>query len=188
MADTQGAQTRLWTDTDLRELPTGQGERYELVEGELRVMAAAGGKHGLVANNIAGEFYTYLKAHQLGVGVTAETGFYTRGDNHTVRAPDYAYIAAAQVPPDGLPEGYLNVVPELVVEVVSPHDRAGEVDEKIQEWLAFGVQVVWVVYPNTERVFVYTRGQASPTVYRADDTITGGDALPGFAVAVSVFF
>lgn len=179
---------KLFTDEDLRELPTGQGERYELVEGELRVMAAAGGKHGLVANSIAGEFYFYLKTHRSGVGVTAETGFYTRGDKLTVRAPDYAYIAKEKVAPEGLPDGYLNIVPDMVVEVISPHDRASDVDQKMQEWLNFGVQTVWVVYPNTERVFVYTRGEQSPTVYTADDTITGGRVLPDFAVPVNVFF
>ena len=49
-------------------------------------MAAAGGKHGLVADAISGEFYVHLKTHKTGIGITAETGFFARGDNRTVRA------------------------------------------------------------------------------------------------------
>ena len=185
MADTH---TRVWTDADLFALPTGKGERYELVEGELRIMAPPGGKHGQVADAISGEFYLYLKTHRTGVGVTAETGFYTRGDTHTVRAPDYAYISGEKVPAGGLPEGYLDIAPDLVVEVISPHDRAEDVDQKTQEWLAFGARIVWVVYPTTGRIFVYAQGERSPTVYGREDTITGGDVLPGFSVAVGTFF
>jgi Uma2 family endonuclease len=72
--------------------------------------------------------------------------------------------------------------------VISPHDRADEVDQKTQEWLTFGVQRVWVVYPTTERVFVYRQGERSPTVYAAGDTLEGGESLPGFAVAVEMLF
>jgi Uma2 family endonuclease len=176
------------TDADLLALPMGQGERYELIEGELHVMAPAGGRHGQSVDTISGEFYVFLKAHKLGIGVGAETGFYTRGDNRTVRAPDYAFIRQDNVPSGGLPDGYLTIVPDLVVEVISPHDRADEVDQKTQEWLTFGVQRVWVVYPTTERVFVYRQGERSPTVYAAGDTLEGGESLPGFAVAVEMLF
>jgi Uma2 family endonuclease len=180
--------TRIWTAADLLDLPDGMGKRYELVEGELREMAPAGGKHGQIVDIISGEFYLFLKAHQAGIGVTAETGFFTRGDNQTVRAPDYAFIRAEKVPPDGLPDGYLAIVPDLVVEVISPHDRAGDVDQKTQEWIDFGVPLVWVVYPTTGRVFVYRQDQRSPTLLTREDTLDGGDMLPGFALPVSTIF
>ena len=51
----------------------------------------------------------------IGVGVTAETGFYTRGDNRTVHAPDYAFIRRGKIPADG----QLDITPDLVVEVIS---------------------------------------------------------------------
>lgn len=182
------SQTSQLTDADLLALPRGQGERYELVEGELRVMTPAGGRHGQIVDTISGEFYLFLKAHRLGIGVTAETGFYTRGDNRTVRAPDYAFIRAEQVPAEGLPEGYLDIPPDLVVEVISPHDRAEAIDQKIEEWLAFGVRAVWVVYPRTERVFVFTQDDPRPSIFTREDTLTGGAVLPGFAVTVQTFF
>jgi Uma2 family endonuclease len=89
------------TDADLLALTAGQGERYELIEGELRTRPAAGGRHGQVIDTISGELYVFQKSHLLGVGVTAETGFYTRGDTYTVRAPDYAFIRQAKVPAAG---------------------------------------------------------------------------------------
>ncbi|MCD4686146.1 MAG: Uma2 family endonuclease [Anaerolineae bacterium] len=183
-----GVQARPMTGADLLALPMGQGERYELIEGTLQIMTPAGGRHGQIVDAISGEFYVYLKQHRTGVGIGAETGFYTRGNERTVRAPDYALIRAADVPDGGLPEGYLTLVPVLVVEVISPTDRAADVDAKVQEWLAFGVPLVWVVYPNTARVFVYTQDDASPTVFTMENTITGGDLLPGFNVAVRTFF
>jgi Uma2 family endonuclease len=176
------------TADDLMALPTGMGRRYELIEGALVEMAAAGGKHGTVTSLIAGELYLHLKDHPIGLLLAAETGFYTRGDEHTVRAPDVAFIHRESVPPGGIPEGYLRIVPDLVVEVVSPGDRASGVDEKTQEWLRFGVREVWVVYPNTQRIMVYRRGVDSAVILNVGDTLDGGDVLPGFTCPIATFF
>jgi Uma2 family endonuclease len=182
------ARTRTMTADDLLALPGGMGERYELIEGELIVTAAAGGKHGLVAQIIGGEIYVFLKENPIGVLVTAETGFYTRGDDKTVRAPDLAFMRNELIPPGGLPDGYLSIVPDLVVEVVSPNDRAAEVDAKVQEWLDFGVGAVWVAYPATRRFMVYRRGADSAVILNAGDKIDGGAILPGIEREVTIFF
>jgi Uma2 family endonuclease len=154
-------------------------ERYELVEGKLVKMAPAGGKHGMIAMRVSRFLILYLEENPLGELVAAETGFYTQGDEHTVRAPDLALM------PSGVEigDGYLKTPPLLVAEVVSPHDRASEVEAKTQEWLAFGVQSVWVVYPATQSVYVY--GQGNPTIYR--DLLTDPN-LPGFEMKVEDLF
>ena len=175
------------TGDDLLNLAQGMGIRYELIEGEIVEMAAVGGKHGEIAQTIASEIYLYLKTNPIGKVLAAETGFYTRGDDKTVRAPDAAFIRSESIPEEGIPTGYLNIVPALVVEVVSPNDRATQVEQKIQEWLDFEVQIVWVIYPDARRVFVYCQ-DANPAILRESDTITGGDVLSDFALPVNLIF
>jgi Uma2 family endonuclease len=182
------ARTRPMTADDLLALPSGMGQRYELIEGELMVTAAAGGRHGAIAQKVAGEMYVYLQNNPIGILLAAETGFYTRGDENTVRAPDLAFIRNEKIPPEGISDSYLHIVPDLVLEVVSPNDRAGEVDDKIQEWLNFGAPVVWVAYPSSSRMMVYRKGEANAVILNAGDTLDGGSVLPGFQRVVTDFF
>ena len=74
--------------------------------------------------------------------------------------------------------------PDLAVEVLSPTDRAVEVEDKIQQWLDAGTQQVWVV--NLHRRTLTVHGRDQPLrVLRADDTLDGGDLLPNFHVKVA---
>ena len=175
------------TATDLAELPSGMGQRFELIEGELITMPPAGNLHGAVSGYLHGELYVHVRQHKLGKLLSAETGFYTRGDERTVRAPDIAYIPSERIPKDGLPEGFSSIVPALVVEVVSPHDRAAEIEAKVEEWLTFGVSLVWVVYPKTAHVVVYHQDRTSITL-KDDDLLDGEDVLSGFSLPIRSIF
>jgi hypothetical protein len=73
------------------------------------------------------------------------------------------------------------------VEVVSPGDTAGEVEEKVQMWLAHGASLVWVIYPATRTVTAYRR-DGSANVLLDDDLLDGEAVLPGFSFAVSRLF
>jgi Uma2 family endonuclease len=184
-----GTQTKTaLTGDDLLALPTGMGQRYELIEGELVTMTPAGYRHGVVALQIGFLLKNYNAQHKLGTLCGAETGFYTRGDDKTVRAPDLAFTAYTKLPAGPLPDGFLRTAPDLVVEVVSPSDRASEIEQKTQEWLDFGVPLVWVVYPETQHVHVYAGRHDQPRILTADDAINGGGILPGFEAPVRAFF
>lgn len=78
-----------------------------------------------------------LQPAQTGGG---EVGFRTRGTETTVRAADIAYFAKDRLPPDA--QTFPDSPPDLVVEVISTHDRATYVEQKTQEWLNFGVKLV----------------------------------------------
>ncbi|UCC63442.1 MAG: Uma2 family endonuclease [Anaerolineae bacterium] len=124
------------------------GHRYELIEGELKEMVPAGPRHGRIANAVAFLLTQHARQNDLGVVYAAETGFKLRKDPDTVWAADAAFVAVGRIPPQGEPEGYWDIAPDLVVEVVSPSDSAPAVQSKVTDWLAAGCQLVWVVYPD----------------------------------------
>lgn len=165
----------------------GDGIRRELVRGEVREMAPAGFAHGRTAMRLGARIGTHVEAASAGVVVAAETGFRIARDPDTVRPPDAAFIAAEQVPSDVEQRGFPDVVPDLVVEVVSPSDRAGEVLEKALEWVRAGVRLVWVVYP-AQRLVVVHAADGSVTQVRAGDALDGADVLPGLKIAIDDLF
>ena len=84
-----------------------------------------------------------------------------------MREPDIAYFSAAKIPLDAMDSGYAEVPPDLVVEIVSPSDSRREVSDKARMWLRYGVDLVWVVQPDTRTVDVYEPGRAVVTLNEA---------------------
>ena len=177
---------RKLTAEELLTLPE-DGHRYELLEGELVKMAPAGVKHGRIAMRIGALLEEYARRNNLGRVYAAETGFRIRTDPDTVRAADVSFVARERIPPDGEPDGYWELAPDLVVEVVSPYDSASYLQAKIKDWLDAGVKMVWVVYPETRSVTVhYPDGRA--TILEEGDILDGGDVLPDFRCPVREIF
>lgn len=181
------AETKISTTArELFELPD-DGKRYELVEGELREMAPAGARHGSVAITLAILLGQYVRENRLGMMLAAETGFRISRNPDTVRAPDVSFVARERVPPDGPPEGYWELAPDLAVEVVSPNDTAADVQSKVQMWLESGVHLVWVVYPDTRSVVAY-ESLKEVSVLTDRDALSGGEVVPGFESPVAGIF
>jgi Uma2 family endonuclease len=175
------------TGDDLLRMGEDATTGYELIEGELVKMSPVGFDHGRSEFRVGFHLIMWNDKHQLGQISGGEAGFYTRKDSNTVRAADVTYISNSRLAEAGSTEGYLRIPPDLVVEVISPGNTAEEIEVKTQEWFDFGVRMVWLVYPKTRRVHVYTTPDRS-ILLNADDTLEGGDVLPGFSVKVSAFF
>ncbi len=175
------------TAEQLMHLPS-LGKRYELKRGELLMMTPAGALHGDVAMSLGALLRLYAQNHQLGKVLAAETGFKIHSAPDTVRAPDVAFVRKERVPAEGLPRGYWELAPDLVVEVVSPNDSATEIQNKVEEWLSAGVRRVWVVYPDTQTILVHRALKEPILVLKPGDTLDGEDILPGFSCAVSEIF
>ncbi len=127
-------QIKSLTGNDLLEIVAeNPDKRFELIEGELIEMSPTGIEHGKHEFLVALTLATYNKRHKWGTILTGKTGYYTRGDDKIVRAADVAFISYDKMPADKTPFGYGTVAPELVVEVVSPGDRAGEIEGKVQD-------------------------------------------------------
>jgi Uma2 family endonuclease len=179
--------TSLVTAADLLELPTGMGKRYELVLGELRVMSPSGWRHGSVISNIDALLSSFVRQRDLGIVFGAETGFRLTRDPDTVRAPDVAFIAKRRLPEPMPHEAFWPGAPDLAVEVLSPGDRTGEVNEKIEAWLEAGTVAVWIVDPKLRTVTVYQRN-VNAKIYSAGETLIGDHVVQGFSCSVDSLF
>ena len=174
------------TAEELLQLPDNHMRR-ELVRGEVREMAPAGKEHGSLAMRTGWRLGQHVDTHQLGEAYAAETGFILSRAPDTVRAPDAAFVSADRLPSDGLPDGFLELAPDLVVEVVSPNDRPSEVREKVAEWLEAGTRMVVVLYPSTQTATVH-RPSRDPVTLSEQDTLSGDDVVSGFSVRVGELF
>ena len=152
--------------------------RSELIRGELVVRELAGYRHGNVAARLLVAIGAFVETRALGWVFTAETGFRLREDPDTVRAPDVAFVRHDRVP-DPPPRGYASLAPDLVVEVLSPDDRPGEVLSKVGDWLEAGTALVWVVDPERHTARVY-RADGSEDHLGEADRLEGETVLPGF--------
>ena len=171
------------TAEELINLPRGR-HRHELVKGELLTMSPSGYEHGLVVVNLTAPLATYVKTHNLGRVAGAETGFQLESDPDTVLAPDISFVRQGRL--DGRPRGYPEIVPDLVVEVISPSERKSKVNKKTEQWLAFGVRSVWLVRPEGRTVEILSKDRPSRILKEAD--ILVDDVVPGFEIPVHVIF
>lgn len=182
-------QTRSMTATELLELPR-DGIRRELVNGEVREMAPAGGRHGFYALEIASELRNYVREHDLGRTFAAETGFKLTTNPDTVRAPDAAFVSKRRVvaaEESGDVAGYWPDAPDLAVEVVSPNDTHTEVTEKSLAWLAAGCRMVLAVSPENATVTVY-RSRRDIRILTDDESIDGAEVVPGWTLPLATLF
>ncbi len=161
--------------------------RYELVSGELRMMSPAGWRHGELVFRLSILIGRHVEQHRLGRCFGAETGFLIQQNPDTVLAPDIAFIAAINLPDTEPEQAYWPGAPDLAVEVRSPHDTDTRVRDKAKRWLTAGGQMIWDVDPAGQCVTVY-RPNAEPRSVTCDETLDGGDVLPGFELSLSDLF
>jgi Uma2 family endonuclease len=176
--------TTIITGEELFEL--GDIGRAELVKGELVRMAPTGHLHGFVELRFGKVLSIFVDERKLGRVLSGEVGLYTGRDPDTVRGADVAFISnerLAQVQS----QGYLDVAPELIVEVMSPDDRWYDIDNKLTEYFDIGVQMVWVADPQRRQVRVY-RSLTEIEILGVEDMLLGGEVLPGLSVAVAELF
>jgi len=161
-------------------------QRVELVRGTLVVREPPGYTHGRVTVNLAVRLAAHLENRGAPQVIVAKTGFTLARNPDTVRGPDLAVLRRDRVPvPE--PHGFLELGPDLVVEVLSPGDRPGEVLAKVADWLSAGTKLVWVIDPERRLTRVY-RADGSGLTVTADQALDGEDAVPGFSCPLAAIF
>jgi Uma2 family endonuclease len=130
----------------------------------------------------------YAFDNQLG-NVEFEMLFKLSENSGTQRRPDIAFISYKKWPKGRRfpSDNAFLIVPDLMIEVVSPSNFANEVDEKIVEYLEAGVRMVWVVYPTTARIYVHESLSSVRVITRTGE-LDGGDVLPGFRLPLDQIF
>lgn len=176
---------RLLTIDEYAELPD-DGWRTELVRGRVVREPQPSYQHGSVQARIIFLLGRYLETHALDLTCSGPFGVITEEGPDTVRGPDLSIFRKERLA-DLHRAGFLRGAPELAVEVVSPSNKAGEIQEKVLEYFTAGARLVWVVYPRRKTVAVHASSREA-RFYGEDDDLDGGDVLPGLRVPVSELF
>ena len=163
-------------------------KNYELIDGELKEREMSVDSIW-ISGRIYGYMFVFLLRAPLGLLFPdgLPLAIFPDRPRYSPR-PDGAYISFQRLGNMSVPvSGSLRLAPELVIEVVSMHDTAIEVEGKVRGYLGAGVNLVWVLYPQFARVHIY-RADGSATVLGPADELTGEDILPGFSVPVAALF
>ena len=157
---------------------------YELVHGEI-VEKVPTQEHAKIAGIILGELYLYLKQHpEIKAHLGPEVRYRPEGDLYNDRLPDVAVRLSDQPP---VRRGAVPGMPNLAVEIKSPDDTYMSLRDKAAYYVQHGCNMVWLIYPEKRIVEVYQPGKDIDLLV-AGDTLSGGEVLPGFTLAVAVIF
>ncbi len=145
---------KIWTAEDLLALADDEN-RYELVQGELIMMTPASTRHGKFASRLDRALGGCVEEYGLGEVYTAEPGFELEAELLTIRAPDVAFVRRDRIPPEGEPEWFWAIAPDLVIEIISPSETAQGIHEKVADYLRAGTRLLWLVYPASQTAMEY---------------------------------
>lgn len=174
------------TVADLERTRLSEG-LWELIDGELVEMSPAGRRHTRIIVALIYRLAAFVIPRRLGEVLAPDSGVVLSENPLVIRVPDAGFIRADRLARDADEAGFYRVVPDLVVEVVSPSDRASEVIAKALLWLDAGATVVWSVDTSSETVTLFKQGQL-PRVLTSADTLAGDEMLPGFELPVRDIF
>lgn len=161
--------------------------RCELVKGQVKEMPPATGQpHGRIELEVGHYLREYVVEDDLGQVMVGEVGIYTERNPDSVRAADVLFISQDRLD-QASPEGFLDVPPELVVEIMSPTNSWEDMRRKLKEYFDVGVDTVWVVEPSNRAVQVY-RGIDEVQTLDEGDVLEGDGPLDGFSMAVDDLF
>jgi Uma2 family endonuclease len=165
--------------------PENRDKHFELVRGEVKSMPPPGERHGWLCVWIGYLLTTYALRHGGNV-IGNDAGLVVEEKPDTVRGPDLMLFSETRSM-EQLNPGFSRKIPQLIVEVLSPSDRAGRVQVRIEQYLARGVSLVWLVDPEDRTVTVYRPGELTQLV-EEEDELTGNGVLPDFSLKVADLF
>lgn len=161
-----------------------QDARYELVKGIPVEMPPPSFEHSEIAAGVTIDLGNYVRQNDLG-RVLVECDIQL--DEDTVRRPDVAFITTERLALIEDRTKFAPIPPDLAIEVVSPSETATTTREKVGDYLKNGTKLVWVAYPKLKEVVVHYPDGSAQTLTE-EDTLSGGDVLPGFELPVAQIF
>ena len=163
------------------------GPLVELVDGRL-LEKPVSALSQLVANTVNEALIAWVKPERRGQ-TFVESFFQCFPDKpKQVRRPDVAFVPAARLAGYAFADAHLTVVPDLIVEVVSPTDDLYDLDDRLADFFGVGTRRAWVINPvrRTLRAF---RPDWSCAAFAADDAeVADPEVLPGFSARLGELF
>ena len=175
------APTRM-TEEEFLNLPE-DGHKYELVEGEARVVSPLYLEHEELVTHLIALLHPFTRKRGRLYGSSA--GFRMASGN--IRCPDVSFIRRERLPGGRSPRSFGAGAPELCIEIISASEDRQEMRQKVAEYFEAGAQQVWHLFPETQRLLLYTSPKEVTTL-EAEKEVDGGDLLPGFRCKVADLF
>jgi Uma2 family endonuclease len=172
------------TPEDVERASERDGKHYELIDGELKEKIV-GAEALFVATRISERLNSALYPQQGFAAVELMIYCFERPDHG--RKPDVAFVRLHRLPDRKIPKGNLRLAPDLAVEVLSPGNTGIELEDKLDEYLAADVSMVWIVNPDRRTIRIY-RNDGTTRLFRAQDVIENEPLLPGFRLVVGDVF
>lgn len=176
-----GATTTLVTVREFLELPEPEGQRIELIGGEVVSMPRAGWPHECTKSNLIQTLAVWLAQNKT-ARLFVEAAYDL--DEHNCLIPDVSLLSTARFVPGAT--GIFEGAPDLAIEVVSS-ETAARLDAKIDLYLTHGSKSVWVVFPESRSLRVFDASGRSQR-FELNQTLEDPNVLPGFQVPVAAIF
>lgn len=168
--------TARYTVADLERFPE-DGKLRELVDGQIVEWDVPNRLHGYFMSILSHLVTGFVLQGQLGIVLSGDPLIRIQSSEHDARGPDLCFYARGRVPRN-LTASVGDEPPDFVIELLSPTDRAGEVQRKVVDWLRAGVRLLWYVDLESGITTVYHAGRI--TSVGPDEDLDGADVLPGF--------
>jgi Uma2 family endonuclease len=173
------------TEKHVEELLQAKAALCELVDRTL-VEKAVGFRESVLAVVILSLLQDFVRQRNLGL-VSGEAGLLRLAPG-LVRGPDVAFISWAQIPGGRMPIAPIPAItPDLAVEVLSESNTPREMERKRRDYFTAGTRLVWQIDPESRTAEVFTAPEQS-TLLTADQTLDGGEVLPGFTLSLTQLF
>ena len=172
------------TEQDVIDIEEQESRLCELVDGVL-VEKTVGIYESYLALRLGHFLSGFVERHRLGIVVGADGMMRLAAD--LVRIPDVSFVSWNQLPGRRVPRVPIaDLAPELAIEVINASNTAQEMERKLQDFLAAGVQLVWYVLPEPQEVHAYTADRHD--VLTIDQELSGVEVLPGFVLPLRQLF
>jgi Uma2 family endonuclease len=156
-------------------------------KGELIIMPPTGGETGNRNFDLSGQLWFWNRQNRLGKAFDSSTGF--RLPNGATRSPDASWVKIERW--DALTQAqkkkFLPLCPDFAVELVSESDELEDTQEKMQEYIANGLRLGWLINPKDKQVEIYRPNQ-KVEILQSPSTLQGEDVLPGFVLDLQPIF
>lgn len=179
----------------LEDLMAYGSDWVEVVDGEIieieREQMAASYQHVVVIENLFRLFDPFVRTHKLGRVHIDGLSYLLHVDENGVqvtRIADFSFIRRENLPARFDRNKPYHGHPDLAVEVVSPTEKPDELMRKISDYLRYGTEQVWAIYPAKKEVHVYRHDDNAPTIYREGDSFMAEALFPGLTINVADLF